>query len=463
MLLALSGGADSRLLLHLCADRAGCSGAPLHLCHVHHGIRGAEADRDEAFCRALAKQYDLPLYVLHVNVPAIARETGETPEQAARRVRYDYFAALMREHRIPILLTAHHATDNLETLLFRLCRGTGLAGLGGIAPVRPFEDIGDADISPPPVVVRPLLAVSRDDILAACEQLGLNYVTDTTNADPTYARNRIRIEVLPALNKVTDHPEQQALRLCASLREDEDCLHALAVSLAEQACRNNSLCRDTLAAAHPAVAKRVLRLWLYQNTKQLPEAVQLEALLALCRKGGTSHAVSLGNGYVVRADRTHLHLCDNETQEASVARGFRIDLHEGEYEHPALGLRVCFERIDQHTSVTPNSNRATNVYNPFIRDTLTFDTIISCAPEMSLYLRSRDAGDVLLYHGMHRKLRKLQNEHGIPPALRDRLPLLCDNDGVLWAPAIGLRDGVLTPATHRLTLTLTPRSYHIEQ
>ena len=136
VLLALSGGADSRALLHLLYTSAQADGFRLLLAHVNHGIRGEESLRDRAFCQSLAKQYGLELLLLDADVPALAAESRRGLEEEARSLRYDYFAARMREEGIPILVTAHHANDNLETLLFRLCRGTGLSGLGGIAPVR---------------------------------------------------------------------------------------------------------------------------------------------------------------------------------------------------------------------------------------------------------------------------------------------------------------------------------------
>lgn len=453
MLLALSGGADSRLLLHLCAEQAKASGATLHLAHVNHGIRGDEADRDEQFCRALAEHYGLVLHVLRADVPAEAAASGESVEQAARRVRYDYFASLMREHALPILLTAHHADDNLETVLFHLCRGTGLSGLGGIAPVRPFEQAGDHIAGQTPVVVRPLLSASRQDVLQACRDLYLEFVTDSTNADVHYARNRLRCEVIPALENVVEHPEQQVLRACATLREDEELLHSLAVEFLEAHRVGDALPREPLSAAHAALAKRVLRLWIRELTGHVPEQCHVQAVLALCKSGGTSHSVSIADGYTVTADKTHLHVCTNRDKQDIATPLYELTLNGCEQEMAAHGLHVRVERVTNGTA--PNATVATNVYNPFIRDTLSFDTIIPYDENQTLVLRPRRAGDTLLLRGKHHKLRKLQNERGIPPMLRNRLPLLCDGDGIVWAPLIGLRDGAADAQGPRLHLFIT--------
>lgn len=460
MLLALSGGADSRLLLHLCAEVAHKTGAVLRLCHVHHGIRGTEADRDEAFCRALAAEYGLPIDVLRADVPALAKESGESLETAARRVRYDFFASLMREHRIPMLLTAHHATDNAETVLFRMVRGTSLKGLCGIPPVRPFAAAEQADLPHPPAIVRPLLTWTRADVLEACERLGLAFVADSTNADTAYARNRIRADVLPSLEHLVSRPEDAITRLCASLREDEQLLCSLSAELLASARRDDALCRDKLASAHPALAKRALCAWLSQMGAESPETVHLEALLALCAKSATGQRCSIGGGTVLAEGDLLCFLPDTCAQDAP-AVPFCLPLLEGEQADERTGIRASLIPLDEHAAVTINSNDGENVYNPFIRDTLTFDIIIPYDADRPLWLRSREDGDRILLRGMHRKIRKLQNERGIPAHWRTRLPLLCDGEDVLWAPGIGLRDGAIQTSgqSARLVLTVTRQKH----
>lgn len=454
VLLGLSGGADSRLLLHFLAKECKESGAPLYLAHVHHGIRGAEADRDEQFCRALATCYHLPISVCHADVPALARERGESVEAVARCVRYDFFADLMREQDIPLLVTAHNADDNLETLLLHLARGCGLSGLGGIAPVRPFERKQGS------LLVRPLLGCSKADILQACAELTLDFVTDSTNADTAYARNLVRAQILPALSRLADHPEQQVLRSCQMLREDEELLDSLAQKLLMQAGHGNAVNRHALAQEHPAIAKRALRLWIHAHGGYWPEAAHIEAALHLCHPDCTTGQVHLPRHLTLKIARDELQLRHENHRERSTPPDFDLAFSLGEQTHPTLGFRLSVNELtpDQHQTITQNE---INVYNPFIRDTLIFDTIIACAtPDHTpvLHWRNRREGDTLLLHGVNRRLRKLQNEVGIPPELRDRLPLLCDGDTVLWAPFVGARDGAFSPVTpatrHPISLTI---------
>lgn len=441
MLLALSGGADSRLLLHVVAEQAKRSGAPLRLAHVNHGIRGEQADADEQFCRALAEQYALPLDVCHADVPTLSRESGQSLETVARRVRYDFFEELMRRYDIPLLLTAHHADDNLETVLFHLARGSGPRGLGGIAPVRPLCEQGLTLGGREALVVRPLLSLTKADILDACRALGLTFVTDSTNDDVTYARNRLRAHLTPVLSTLFDHPQLQALHSCELLRRDEQFLSSLALSWLREHATENALPRAALSELHPSPASRVVLLWITEQSGCAPSSLQIEAVLRMSGVGGTSQRLSLPGGYAVRADKQFLYVAP-EQASSDAPRDFCLPCQMGTHDYPDAGFRATLSWEKQ-----PKNMDEINVYNPFIRDTLTFDTIIPCSADQlpSLVWRSRRAGDTLLWHGVHRKLRKLQNELGIVPQLRERLPLLCDDSGILWAPLIGQRDGLCLP------------------
>ena len=155
ILVAFSGGSDSASLLHMMRGYADMTGTPIYAAHVNHGIRGDEADRDEQFCRSVAKEYGIEIFVLNADVPSIARERRLSVETAAREVRYEFFARIMEEQNIPILAVAHNADDNLETVLFNISRGSGLSGVSGIPKTRELS-IG--------VMIRPILAVSKSDI-----------------------------------------------------------------------------------------------------------------------------------------------------------------------------------------------------------------------------------------------------------------------------------------------------------
>jgi len=185
LLVALSGGADSVALLRVLL-RLGYRCDAAH-CNFH--LRGEESNRDEEFCRTLCRQLGVALHITHFDTQAYARQEGVSIEMAARDLRYAWFDELCREHDYTRVAVAHHRDDSVETLLLNLVRGTGLAGLTGIR-------------SQNGRVVRPLSGVSRKEIVAYLKVLGQGYVTDSTNLQDEFVRNKIRLQILPLLEKI---------------------------------------------------------------------------------------------------------------------------------------------------------------------------------------------------------------------------------------------------------------------
>ena len=453
VLLALSGGADSRLLLDLLSDDAKEHGYTLQLAHVHHGIRGSEADRDEQFCRELSAHYHCPLHVLHADVPALAAQSGESLEMVGRRVRYRYFASLMEQHDLPLLATAHHADDNLETMLLRLASGTSATGLAGIAPVQRF---GNGHL------VRPILNATRRRVIELCRDRQLSYVQDSTNADTAYGRNRVRADVVPALEQLAPGIHQRALRTAAYLREDDAYLHQLADAARQDATTpHGTLHLSALRALPSPVLRRLLLHTLHEHASE-ESRIQGCHLDALCHLVACAHgSTDLPGGLCAVADGDELRLTPRSAP-SSPPPALSLPLCSGTHSLPSLGVTLRVEQIrEDETQSEQNANlrkNPQNVYTPFIHDTLTFDTI-----DHEAYFRLRLDGDQLLMGGMHRKIRKLQNAAGMPPSLRERLPLLCDSRGVLWVPFIGRRDALpdATPTTRwRVSIDVAPAPFY---
>lgn len=185
LLVALSGGADSVALLRVLL-RLGYRCDAAH-CNFH--LRGEESNRDEEFCRTLCRQLGVALHITHFDTQAYARQKGISIEMAARDLRYAWFDELCCEHDYTRVAVAHHCDDSVETLLLNLVRGTGLAGLTGIS-------------SRNGRVVRPLLSVGREEIVAYLKVLDQEYVTDSTNLQDEFVRNKIRLQILPLLEKI---------------------------------------------------------------------------------------------------------------------------------------------------------------------------------------------------------------------------------------------------------------------
>lgn len=194
VLLAVSGGRDSVVMAHL-FHRAGI---PFEIAHCNFHLRPGDCDRDEAFVRQLAAAYGVACHVASFDTRAVAAATGESIEQAARRLRYEFFATLITQNSklLTLLATAHHRDDSIETFFLNLFRGTGIAGLHGIRPKSQLS-IANCQLS----IVRPLLPFSRADIDDYVARHGLEYVEDYTNAELDARRNRIRHQLMPLLRE----------------------------------------------------------------------------------------------------------------------------------------------------------------------------------------------------------------------------------------------------------------------
>ena len=442
-LVAFSGGADSRLLLELTLrallERHGEAGRGLvTAAHLHHGIRGAEADRDLDFCRRVCDELGVRLVTRRTDVPAMAAETGESLETAARRARYDFLSQVMTEQNIPILLTAHHADDNLETVLDRLLRGSGTRGMGGIPPSRPLDEAREGS-----AVHRPLLDWTKGDILDACEAMGLDFMTDSTNLETAYTRNRLRHTVIPALEAVAGEgvPQRGAARLSRAAREDEDCLTGLAqAALAAHISEDGTgLPLTVLQGQHPAISKRMLASLYEQTTAAVNprdgsgtlSAAHLEALLELIRKSTPASAVTLPRGVEAHICEAWLYIRSAEPQAV-----------------PAIPAPtpVGIGCTSFGGGVTVEVEESPHPLPPKAGSTVYASAVFPITLPLPLTARVREAGDTILSHGMHKKLKKLLCDKNVPPRLREQIPLLCLPDGEpLWFPSVAFRDGFPPP------------------
>ena len=457
-LVALSGGADSRLLLGLTAEAARATGARVCAAHLNHGIRGDEADRDEAFCRRVCAELGVPLLVEHVDIPARAAASGRSIEHEAREARYDFFARLMEREDIPILLTAHHADDNLETVLLRLLRGSGTRGMGGIPYERPLPcRTGDGTVCR---VVRPLLDCTRAEIEAELTSRGWDYVTDSSNASPDHTRNRLRHAIVPTLESIAGEgvPQRCAARLSRAATEDEEALSAIADAqfAASGDPDTGAIPLSALIAQPPAVAKRMLLCGYAAYLRSQGEAsaplhrtlsaYHLDALLTLARESLARE--SLARESLARERRAGAVSDELPAGVRATVSGDRLTFASGDPHEPLpvrdpVPLAPGITPWDEPFSILTEHSDA-----PLAR--LTGDAILASAVFPAsvgkLFVRPRASGDVILSHGMHKKIKKLLCDKHVPADLRDRLPLIClENREILWCPSVAFADGYAAP------------------
>ena len=417
ILVGFSGGADSTALLHLLSNYAKETGAKIYAAHVNHSIRGDEADRDELFCKTFASDLNIEFFSQKFDVPSIAKETGESIETAARNVRYEYFDLLMKTHGIPLLATAHNADDNLETVIFNICRGSGLSGMCGIPSTRTCE-YG--------TVIRPILGMEKRDIIKYCQKNGLAFVTDSTNADTDYTRNKIRNDIIPILRQINSAAVKNAYRMTENLRADSVCLEGMANAFLNEAENNFSIPLPKLCGVSSSVANRAL-MNLYStiaNGRTL-ETTHIEALKALSQKGIPHSAISLPEKIEGVIENGALCLRKKEDKPV-VVEDYRIQLCNKENVILQTNAKIFIG----------NSHNEENVYKNSILLSIDFDKI-----EGELIARNRCTGDKIRMGGMNKSLKKLMCDKKIPLDIRARLPIICDSNGVLAVPFIGIRDG----------------------
>ena len=225
---ALSGGADSVALLLLLKEH----GFNVHAAHCNFRLRGAESDRDEAFCVELCRGLGVELHRVHFDTRAYADLHKVSIEMAARELRYGWFAQLCKDLGAAGVCVAHHRDDSVETVLLNLVRGTGLRGLTGIKPLtshgdRPSLSQTSHGVCPPVRLVRPLLCVSRAEIEAFLAERGQKYVTDSTNLEADVLRNKIRLQVLPMLRELNPAVSENIQRTAENLAEAQEVLDAV--------------------------------------------------------------------------------------------------------------------------------------------------------------------------------------------------------------------------------------------
>lgn len=427
ILVGFSGGADSTALLHILSRYSKDSGCRICAAHINHGIRGEEADRDEEFCRVFAQKLGIELFVLHADVPTIAKQSGESIETAARRVRYDYFAKIMREQDIKILATAHNANDNLETLIFNIARGSGLGGMCGIPDSRPTE-CG--------VVIRPILSMEKSEILEYCEKNSLDFVTDSTNTNTDYTRNLIRAKIIPIMQEINSGAVKNAQRTCENLREDSLCLESMAGWFVEELRDGYAIEIEKISGSPASVVNRALiRLFDEISGGKTLEQTHLNSLKELARKGVPHSSVSLPCEFEGVIESGKLYLRKKAKKEA-------IDYYETELFDGSNFISQTNSEI-----VIGNSQNAKNIYK---KSTILY--IDSAKIRGTLKARQRRAGDRIRLGGMSKSVKKLMCDKKIPLELREKLPVICDEDGIVAIPLLATRDGAVAKNNSNATV-----------
>lgn len=436
---ACSGGADSVCLLLLLKRLCGELSIHLAAVHVEHGIRGEESLQDAAFVEALCRREGIPLVCRHVDVPAYAAQEHIGYEEAARLLRYQEFA------KLGIVALAHHMEDNAETILFQMVRGSGLAGMCGMQPVRREPDV---------TYIRPLLECSRGEIEQYLAKAGEPFCIDATNADEAYSRNRMRRQVFPQLAQLN---AQAVLHICQSAKRLQDAydfvrveadeafrklVHADPQGIADPADTEETgetiyrIAAAQLMGLHAAVRQEVIRQMLFGACKRQKDitAAHVEAVLTLA---GRQSGRSLDLPYGMRAWVEHDCLC---ISCGSLGGGVTASTPGETVISPAQmedlrrsGASVCIWKGQREAAiwlrVVPFDGNLEEISKNAYTKQFDYDKM-----KFGFSVRGRRSGDYLTIDrsGHTKKLGRYLIETKIPKRFRDEVPLLAVDSEVVW-------------------------------
>ncbi len=412
VVVAVSGGADSLCLLHVLNSLKAELDLKLFAVHLNHQFRGVDADRDAEFVEKTCKLWEVPCRIESFDVAGYAKENGLSSEEAGREIRYRLFYETMAVIGGNKIAVAQNSNDNVETMLMRLLRGTGLEGLKGIDAVR--EDI-----------IRPLLETNRSDIEEYCRENGLEPRVDKTNLQPIYMRNKIRLELLPYLKEHFNPNMNETLhRLSQVVREENDYLEQQARENFEQIARYQGehilFATKTLKELHPAMQKRVLR----------------KAVAAL--------ADTL-TGFEHKHFKGILELLDRDTGAAiELPKNLRAVIS---YENLVIGKNIVYADKKCYYKLKYNSEQFIEELKGVLSIRVIDKSELEAIPKArdrvyldahkvktTLVLRNRQQGDRISPIGMKgsKKLKDYFIDKKIPKEERDDILLLMDENEVVW-------------------------------
>ncbi len=411
LIIGFSGGADSSALLFLAHKHCKELGFNLYAIHINHLIRHKEADRDEDFCKRICELKGIPFKSRRIDVPTLSKENKTGIEETARNVRYAEFTKYaddISKNGLPTYIaTAHNSDDNAETVIFNITRGSALNGLCGIKPMR--EN-----------VIRPLILCSKDDILGYCDENCIEYITDSTNIDKAYTRNRIRHDLIPSLKGINPSLLAAISRMTENIAEDELFLRQCAKNFLLTSSDSCGIKLPEFNNAHASLQRHVIFEFVKNSVGISLEDKHIKGIIELCRAA---------------AKHSEFHFTG---EFCAVIEGDRLTLKKkGDIKSPTYCIpvkyginEIPFGVIGRYKSTdTVKISEFENIYKISTQTSICSDKI-----KGALFATPRHSGDTVNINNVNRKLKKLLNE--IEPDLEKRavLPIFRDDEGILWVP-----------------------------
>lgn len=403
VIVGVSGGADSVCLLFMLAELKRELGFSLMAVHVHHGIREESADADAAYVEKICNEQGIELCTFREDVRTYARQNKLTLEEAGRDVRRAVLGRVLEECKGTKIALAHHRNDNVETFIWNLCRGCGLKGMGGIAPV-------DG------VFIRPLLCLNREEIESYLRNLGISYCTDETNLEDEYTRNRIRNNVIPYLEKQVNR--QTVLHMAETMEQ----MRVLGAYVEQETAKYTGRC-----VRYEKEGAAVLKEMEY---RKVPEALQPYVIHEMiCRVAGQRKDIEL----------THTRMIEELLNKQTGRRLWlpynveAVRCYEGieVYKKQSLEQKKQYEEAEYKARMKIFDRTPDMTIFPETPYTKWFDYDII---KNTVKIRHREPGDYITINrqGGTQKLKQYFINQKIPGKERDKIWLVADGQHIMW-------------------------------
>ena len=427
ILIGLSGGPDSMALLYVLLEIKEDIDFNVLVAHVNHGVRGKEALEDEIFVKNLAKKLNLPYYSTRVNMDEYARKHKISSEEAGRILRYGFFRKVLASVGGGKIAVAHNKNDQAETLLMRFFRGTGIDGLKGMEYIS-----GD--------IIRPILGIDRQEIERYLAERNIETRLDRTNLEPIYSRNRIRLELIPYIEKYYNPNIIDALwRTSMIAAIDSHFLEEYSENTFNRLIKEKKANRlvidgNLFLEEHRSIQQRVIRKGLFHINGDLQGITNkhISDVLTLFVEKGTGREIDLPNNIIAKTSYDDF-IIEKKKEVDNSHFLYKINVED-----------IKGEGIIKHGfsfKLLPIDKVKTNWKDKFIKY-FDYDKIIG-----GLYIRNRRPGDRFVPYGMKgsKKIKDYFIDEKIPKEERDRIPLITDDKNILWV--VGYRSSDLYKIT----------------
>lgn len=442
VLVAVSGGPDSVALLHVLHELRGELQLHLEVAHLQHGIRGAAAEEDARLVAELARQLGLRFHLKEIDLPQLRSQAGKgNVEALARQQRYSFFAETAAARQLNKIVTAHTQDDQAETMLMWLLRGAGRKGLGGMEPAQEFASVAGANDNGKYQLVRPLLEISKAEILEFLSQRQLEYRIDETNGDTKLLRNWLRVELLPQLRgRIDERVGARLAQRAAMFRDEQAVLDELALAELDKCRCADGLDRMALLARPPALQRLMLRCWIESVRGQLRgvDLAHIEALRGLAAGGPAQGRLAIPGGWELQRQYDLLRLAKGRRGLQARCYVYPLTVSEVLQIHEA-GVQFMSARL-LPAEVTSAADALVAL----------FDADALPQPLVVRNFRNGDRFEPLGMSG-RKKVKDLFIDHKVALSERAQWPLLTAGNTVLWIPGHGRsRTALVTPASRAI-------------